>query len=212
MPSSTEARSGLKYGWALGESGWNIDMDANLLRLGRTGYHLSVKDRDLTTPPGSPASGDTYIVAASATEAWATHDGKVAVWDGAAWVFYTPRPGWVAYVEDEEVLTVYKSAWSAGQATNERAAISMTADANKTPTAAEAASRVLSVTSTVSLTATRNVVLPLTPRQWTVFNGTTGGQSLQFIGASGTGITVANGKRAVLYSDGTNVVRVTADV
>ena len=64
----------------------------------------------------------------------------------------------------------------------------------------------------MSLTATRNVVVPLAVRQWTVYNGTTGAQSLQFIGASGTGVTVTNGKRAIIYADGTNVVRVTADV
>lgn len=212
MPSTTEPRSSLKYGWPLGESGWNVDMDANLLRLGRFGFHLSVKDRDLSTPPGSPSAGDCYIVGPSPTGGWAGQVNSVAVWSGAAWVFGVPRAGWTAYIEDEEVLSVYKSSWSAGVSANERAAISMTSDANKTASAAEAASRVLSVTSTVSLTATRNVVLPLTPRQWTVFNGTTGGQSLQFIGATGTGIAVANGKRAVLYSDGTNIVRATADV
>lgn len=115
MAASTEPRGGLQYGWSLGESGWNTGMDANLLRLGRVGFHLSVKDRDLAAPPGSPASGDTYIVAASATGAWASQDGKVAVWAGSAWAFYTPRVGWVAYVEDEEKLTAYKAAgWSAG--------------------------------------------------------------------------------------------------
>jgi len=51
----------------------------------------------------------------------------------------------------------------------------------------------------------------LKPRQWTVFNNTAGGFGLQFIGATGTGITVAAGKRAILYADGTNIVRVTAD-
>jgi len=85
-------------------------------------------------------------------------------------------------------------------------------DANITLTWAEAANDILQFTSSVSLTATRNVVVPLAARQWTVYNGTTGAQSLQFIGASGTGITVANGKRAIIYADGTNVVRVTADV
>ena len=85
-------------------------------------------------------------------------------------------------------------------------------DANITLTWAEAANDILQFTSGVSLTATRNVVVPLAARQWTVYNGTTGAQSLQFIGASGTGITVANGKRAIIYADGTNVVRVTADV
>ncbi len=84
-------------------------------------------------------------------------------------------------------------------------------DANITLTRAEAANDILQFTSSVSLTATRNVVVPLPQQQWTVYNATTGAQSIQFIGASGTGVTVANGKRAILYADGTNVVRVTAD-
>lgn len=87
----------------------------------------------------------------------------------------------------------------------------MASDANITLTAAEARNQILQFTSSVSLSVTRNVVLPLAPQQWTVFNNTTGAQSLQFIGASGTGVTVGNGKRAILYSDGTNVVRVSAD-
>lgn len=95
---------------------------------------------------------------------------------------------------------------------NPRAAIVMASDANKTPTQAEARADILDITSGVSLGATRNIILPLAAKQWTVFNNTTGAQSLQFIGASGTGITVANGKRAILYADGTNIVRVTADV
>jgi len=82
-------------------------------------------------------------------------------------------------------------------------------DANATLNQAEAMNNVLEFTGT--LTAARNIVLPLVPRQYTVFNNTTGGFGLQFIGASGTGITVAAGKRAIIYADGTNVVRVTAD-
>lgn len=31
-------------------------------------------------------------------------------------------------------------------------------------------------------------------------------------GATGTGVTIANGKRAIVYADGSNVVRATADV
>lgn len=117
MAASTEPRSGIKYGWALGESGWNTEMDANLLSVGRFAYHLSVKDRDLATPPGTPAAGDTYIVAATATGAWVGKENSVAIWDGAAWVFGTPRLGWIAYLEDEEKLTAFKSGgWSAGVA------------------------------------------------------------------------------------------------
>ena len=115
MAASTEPRSGLKYGWTLGESGWKDDVDANWLWIGRYGSHLSVLDRDLATPPGSPAAGDTYIVAASPTGAWVAHAGHVAIWTGSAWVFGTPRVGWLAYLEDEQKLTVFKSGgWSAG--------------------------------------------------------------------------------------------------
>jgi len=117
MPAQTDVRFGLQYGWTLGESGWNVGMDANLLKLARVGVHLSVKDRDLATPPASPAVGDTYIVAAAATGTWAGKEKQVAVWDGATWVFYAPRLGWVTYIEDEEKLSAYKTAgWSAGVA------------------------------------------------------------------------------------------------
>lgn len=83
-------------------------------------------------------------------------------------------------------------------------------DANTTLSFAEVRNQIIEITGT--LTAARNITLPLKPRQWTVFNGTTGGFGLQFIGATGTGITVAAGKRAIVYSDGTNIVRATADI
>lgn len=115
MPASTEPRSGLLYGWSLGESGWNAQMDANLKRIGRIGFQLSVKDRDLTAPPGTPANGDQYIIAASPTGAWAGHATEIATWDGTAWLFDAPRLGWTAYLEDEQKLTVYRAGtWSAG--------------------------------------------------------------------------------------------------
>jgi hypothetical protein len=102
-------------------------------------------------------------------------------------------------------------AWVLPAGVAQKSGIVMGSDANITLTQAQAVGTILSVTSSVSLTTTRNVVVPLAAQQWTVYNGTTGAQSLQFIGQSGTGVTVANGKRAILYADGTNVVRVTAD-
>lgn len=85
-------------------------------------------------------------------------------------------------------------------------------DGNYTALQVDFQATIMEFTSSVSLTGTRNVVVPnLSGFQWTVFNGTTGGQSLQFIGTSGTGITVANGKRAIIYADGTNIQRVTSD-
>jgi len=44
-------------------------------------------------PPGSPEEGDRYIVGASATGAWATHDDALAVYRGGVWQFYAPSDG-----------------------------------------------------------------------------------------------------------------------
>lgn len=88
----------------------------------------------------------------------------------------------------------------------------MPSDANYTLTAAEARNRILQISGGTTLTATRNIVIPLAQKEYIVYNNAAGAQSLQFIGATGTGITVGTGKRAIIYADGTNVVRVTSDV
>lgn len=104
-------------------------------------------------------------------------------------------------------VTSYTDQRTLALATNATLAKALS-DANTTLTQPEAANATLTFTGT--LTATRDIVVPLVgKKQWTVYNGT--GQSLRFIGASGTGITVATLKHAVVRSDGTNIVRVTAD-
>src|SRR5690349_4650996 len=50
----------------------------------------AVKSRTTAAPPGSPAEGDAYVVAPSATGAWAGKDGKLAAWLSGAWSFTTP--------------------------------------------------------------------------------------------------------------------------
>ena len=86
-------------------------MDANLKRLD-TLVMGQVKDKDLATPPGSPANGDRYIVAGSPTGAWVGHAGELAVYDVSAWAFYAPKNGWVVWIDDEDRLYVYNaSAW-----------------------------------------------------------------------------------------------------
>ena len=65
-------------------------------------------DRDLATPPASPAEGDVYIVAASPTGAWSGKAGKIAYYD-QLWRFISPREGMVSWVNDEDLLVVYHS-------------------------------------------------------------------------------------------------------
>ena len=110
-------------------------------------------------------------------------------------------------VTDASSVTSYTDQRTLALATNATLAKALS-DANATLTQPEAANATLTFTGT--LTATRDIVVPLVgKKQWTVYNGT--GQSLRFIGASGTGITVATLKHAVVRSDGTNIVRVMAD-
>lgn len=88
----------------------------------------------------------------------------------------------------------------------------MTADANYTAVQADYQAKIIEVTSSVSLGASRSFFLPnVSAYQWTVFNNTTGGQSLVFVVNGMSGVTVANGKRAIVYCNGTDIVRVTPD-
>ena len=73
---------------------------------------LAAHDRDLTSPPLSPADGDRYIVKAPGTGGFAGKDNQIAVCDGGVWTFYPPQPGWCCYVADEAALLVYDgSVW-----------------------------------------------------------------------------------------------------
>jgi hypothetical protein len=62
------------------------------------------------------------------------------------------------------------------------------------------------VVATGALTAARNIICPTSSKLYFVANNTTGGFSIVFKTSAGTGITVPNGARMVLYCNGTNVV------
>lgn len=71
-----------------------------------------VKDKDLSVPPGSPATDDRYIVAAGGSGDWTGHDDEIAEWDGSAWQFTVPDLGTTTYVEDEtEYYSWNGTAW-----------------------------------------------------------------------------------------------------
>jgi hypothetical protein len=83
-------------------------------------------------------------------------------------------------------------------------------DANYTLTQPEADVDVISITAG-TISTTRDFIVPIAfPKVWTVINKTA--QSVRIIGASGTGITIATVKTATVMADGTNVIRLTADV
>jgi hypothetical protein len=67
----------------------------------------SVADRNLSAPPGTPAEGDCYIVAAGATGAWVGREGEIAAYQDGTWAFYAPREGWIAWIADEDLLCAW---------------------------------------------------------------------------------------------------------
>ena len=87
-------------------------------------------------------------------------------------------------------------------ATDANTTISLT-DSNASQTAR---AFVLNVTSSVSLTATRELVVPTVQKPYIIRNNTTGGQSITVKTSAGTGVTVPAGKYAYVYANGTDVV------
>jgi len=65
---------------------------------------------------------------------------------------------------------------------------------------------ILNVTSGVALTATRSLIVPGINKPYIIENNTTGGQSILVKTAAGTGVTVPNGKKVMVYANTTNVV------
>ena len=103
--------------WAAAQaSPWNTENQAKRMieALARAGV---IEDRDLTAPPGSCSDGACYLVKATATGAWATYDGKLAIAVGAnaasGWYFVTvATEGVQLWVKDEDIRIRYDgSAW-----------------------------------------------------------------------------------------------------
>lgn len=104
---------------------------------------LSVAGTGAETPPPAPAEGDTYILGAAPTGAWAGQPGSVAAWVDGAWLFAAPRPGWRAWDSAAGELRIWDGAgWVLPPAAPEldRMGVNATADAvNRLAVASDAA-------------------------------------------------------------------------
>lgn len=91
-----------------------------------------------------------------------------------------------------------------------RATANFTTDGNLTLTLTDsnatqvARNLVLNCTSGVSLTATRDLIVPAIEKPYIIQNNTTGSQSIRVI-VAGVSVTVPNGKTAYIYNDGTDI-------
>jgi len=93
-----------------------------------------------------------------------------------------------------------------------RATANFTTDADLTITLLDvnttqvARNYILNVTSGVPLTATRNLIVPSINKPYIIENNTTGGQSIVIKTSAGTGVTLPNGKKTMVYANTSNVV------
>jgi hypothetical protein len=128
-----------------------------------------VLDRDEDTPPGSPSDGDAYVVAATATGAWAGHEDHIAYWfdEIGVWKFIIPDEGLHVYLADEDVQIKYlggSSGWDvvAGSGTvTEVNGVGTVAGITLTGTVTGAGDLTLGGTLLVDLTSMVTGVLPL---------------------------------------------------
>lgn len=91
-----------------------------------------------------------------------------------------------------------------------RATATFATDANLTLTLTDsnatqvARNLVLNVVSSVSLTVTRDLIVPAIEKPYIIQNNTTGSQSIRVI-VGAASVTVPNGKTAFIYNDGTDI-------
>ena len=100
---------GMTYWFVCDGAGWSIDSSVPP-KIGGPLPYFTVTDR-LAAPPVSPVGGQRYIINSTPTGVWLTlgfAEDDIAESDGnGSWLKYTPGNGWLAWVEDEDLITSY---------------------------------------------------------------------------------------------------------
>jgi hypothetical protein len=85
--------------WDPGDNGWSGDMN-HVLRLVSALVQAAVLGRESVLP--SPTAGDIYIYTGTGT-----YENHIAICVNSAWVYLTPREGWLVYDQDENVFVTF---------------------------------------------------------------------------------------------------------
>ena len=74
--------------------------------------HVSVMSRGLNTPPTHPNEGESHLVGEMPSGEFTGHAFHLACFVDGAWMFYPPKPGIIANIEDEAICVIYRgSEW-----------------------------------------------------------------------------------------------------
>ena len=65
---------------------------------------LPVVSMTLSSAPGNPVVGDTYLVPSNATGIWAANIGKIAEWNGSSWNYIAPPDGHGVSLQDGRIF------------------------------------------------------------------------------------------------------------
>lgn len=155
----------------------------------------------------SLTSSNTQLLVANKTYYMqATREGVVSFVEGSFTAGQIPLYKIVTGASTVTSYTDYR-AWAMPAFVTQKASVAVTS-ADVTLTAEQARARYLTITGV--LTANRSVIVP---NDWEgiVFCNNTGEFTTTIKTSAGTGIVVAQTKRAIMLADGTNVVRVTED-
>lgn len=80
--------------------------------------HLTLASVSLTVPPVSAPEGTIHAVPPGAVNAWAGHEGRLAIAVAGGWVFVPPRRGWRALVLDTGAPAIWDGTdWQMGAVT-----------------------------------------------------------------------------------------------
>ena len=75
----------------------------------------AVEGAPIAAPPATPQTGQCWIVAAGATDAWAGQDDRLAGWTAGGWRFLSPQPGMRVWNKAEGLWLHWDGfAWSDG--------------------------------------------------------------------------------------------------
>lgn len=155
------------------------------------------------------ANGTLTLAANSTNRVYVSNSDTVAVTGSTPaadeqYVLYTVVTGASSVTSYSDIRTCFSPPWFSSRGSIDVAA----ADA----TLSGYSRRVKYLTITGALTVNRNVIVPTDVWQGYVFNNTSGAYTVTVKTSGGTGVVVGQGKRCILLADGTNVVRITADV
>lgn len=158
-----------------------------------------------TTVPSGPSVNDVLVANSSSSALWQLlTDSQISATAAIQGTKISPNFG-SQNISTTGSITGSSYQWNTTPNFGAPASVVFPSDANYVVPSGQYKSFMLLVTSSGSLSATRNLILPLTAGSaWMVQNNTTGVESIIAIGSSGTGVTILTGAGSMVWTDGIN--------